>query len=68
MGRQARLKEQRRTAKQHEVAELNGISAFDYLVALQRHHDEVAASPSEWMPWSYHAALARLGKPAAPPG
>jgi transposase len=50
------------------TAELNGISAFDYLVALQRHHDEVVANPSEWMPWNYHPTLVRLGKPAAPPG
>jgi len=50
------------------TAELNGISAFEYLVALQRHHDEVVANPSEWMPWNYQATLARLGKPAAPPG
>jgi hypothetical protein len=46
-------------------AELNGISAFEYLVALQRHDDEIAANPSEWMPWNYQATLARLGKPAA---
>jgi transposase len=48
------------------TAELNGQSAFDYLVALQRHHEEVAASPSDWMPWSYKATLARLAEPAPP--
>ncbi len=51
------------------TAELNGESPFDYLVALQRHHEAAAAAPAEWMPWSYREAVARLGQasqPAAP--
>ena len=50
------------------TAELNGQNPFDYLVALQRHHDEVATAPSAWMPWSYQQALTRLtnGSPAPP--
>jgi transposase len=47
-------------------AELNRVGAFDYLVALQRHHEDVAAEPGEWMPWNYHAALARLAESAPP--
>ena len=43
------------------TSELNGVNPFDYLVALQRHHDKVAEYPSDWMPWNYHEALARLG-------
>jgi transposase len=49
------------------TAELNGESPFDYLVALQRHHEAVAAAPGDWMPWSYREAVARLGKGAAQP-
>lgn len=50
------------------TAELNRQSPFDYLVALQRHADAVAANPSEWMPWNYRQAVARLADEAAPPG
>lgn len=48
-------------------AELNHENPFDYLVALQRHEDEVAADPSAWMPWNYRATLARLATAAAKP-
>ncbi len=48
------------------TAELNGANAFDYLVALQRYAPQVAATPSDWMPWNYTAARDRLAeKPAA---
>ena len=49
------------------TAELNGVNPFDYLVALQRHHDDVAEYPADWMPWNYHEALARLAGGPAPP-
>jgi transposase len=49
------------------TAELNGADPFDYLVALQRHHDEVAKRPADWMPWNYKDALARLAHGPAPP-
>jgi hypothetical protein len=48
------------------TAELNGISPFAYLVALQRHHQEVALDPSEWLPWNYEATLAELRARASP--
>jgi len=35
------------------TAELCAVDSFDYLVALQRHHDEVARNPGAWMPWTY---------------
>ena len=41
-------------------AELNGVSPFNYLVALLRHADDVAAAPQQWMPWNYAAAVARI--------
>lgn len=49
------------------TAELNGIAPFDYLVALLRHHQEVALNPSAWMPWNYEATLAALRSRARPP-
>lgn len=39
------------------TCELNGANAYDYLTELQRHAKEVAASPAEWMPWSYRDTL-----------
>jgi transposase len=49
------------------TAELNQIAPFDYLVALQRHADEVAANPDDWMPWNYQAALAHRSAGLDPP-
>lgn len=43
------------------TAELNGVDAFDYLVALQRYHIEVRAGPADWMPWNYAQTRAALG-------
>jgi hypothetical protein len=42
------------------TAELNGVDPFAYLVALQRHHEDVAESPDDWMPWNYKATVASL--------
>ncbi len=36
---------------------LNGINAFDYLTALQLHAEQVKASPTQWLPWSYQETL-----------
>ncbi len=41
------------------TCQLHGVNAFDYLTQLQKHAPEVAACPSEWMPWSYRDTLAR---------
>jgi hypothetical protein len=49
------------------TAELNGVNAFDYLVALLRHPAQIAASPAEWMPWTYRRTLERLGGGPDPP-
>ena len=40
------------------TCELNGANPFDYLTELERHADELAANPSDWMPWNYRATLA----------
>ncbi len=49
------------------TAELNGVAPFEYLVALQRHHQDVALDPSEWLPWNYEATLTELRARASPP-
>jgi len=49
------------------TAELNGVNAFDYLVALLRHPAQLAASPAQWLPWNYHTTLARSSAGPDPP-
>ena len=39
------------------TCQLNQANPFDYLTQLQRHADQVAASPHLWMPWNYRAAI-----------
>jgi len=39
------------------TCQLNEVNSFDYLVELLQHAAQVAASPREWMPWSYRAKL-----------
>jgi transposase len=40
------------------TCELHQANPFDYLTELQRHADELAASPHLWTPWNYRDALA----------
>ena len=47
------------------TCELTGANAFDYLMELLRHAEELKRNPSEWMPWSYRDTLARFATPAA---
>jgi transposase len=47
------------------TCELNSVNPFDYLTELLRHAEELKQKPSEWMPWNYRDALARLATPAA---
>lgn len=35
---------------------------FDYLTQLQRHHQQVSASPGQWLPWNYQQQLARTAE------
>lgn len=35
------------------TCELCGADAFHYLTELERHAQDVAAAPSQWMPWNY---------------
>jgi hypothetical protein len=47
------------------TCELSGANSFDYVTELQRHAQELATSPAEWMPWKYRETLARLARSAA---
>src|SRR2546423_1469442 len=53
------------TTTHSSPAELCGADAFDYLVALLRHHRELCENPRAWTPWRYAETLAGL---AAAPG
>jgi hypothetical protein len=39
------------------TCELNEVNPFDYLTELQRHAEELAAKPGDWMPWKYRETL-----------
>jgi hypothetical protein len=39
------------------TAKLAKVDPFDYLTELLRHPEEIAADPSQWLPWNYRAAL-----------
>lgn len=38
---------------------LSDANPFDYLTELQRHADELAQDPEQWMPWSYREMIER---------
>jgi len=44
------------------TCELCSVNPFDYLTELQKHAQELQASPSHWMPWNYREALNSIGK------
>jgi transposase len=41
------------------TCQLCDANSFDYLTELQRHAQELAAQPAEWMPWNYRETIAR---------
>jgi transposase len=41
------------------TCQLCDANSFDYLTELQRHAQEVATNPTEWMPWNYRETLER---------
>jgi transposase len=43
------------------TCQLCGANSFDYLTELQRHAQELATQPAEWMPWNYRETLQRTG-------
>ncbi len=42
------------------TCELERVNPFDYLTALQRHADALAANPTVWMPWNYRETVTPL--------
>lgn len=44
------------------TTELHGENPFEYLTAVLRNEKAVAASPADWMPWTYRATLARVAE------
>lgn len=44
---------------------LCGANPFDYLTELERHAEELSATPQNWMPWNYRQTLAAAASPAA---
>jgi hypothetical protein len=47
------------------TCELCEANPFDYLTELQRHTDQLASAPQDWMPWNYRQTLDALSTPAA---
>lgn len=41
------------------TCELEGVNPFQYLTALQRHADALAATPTAWLPWNYQQTVAQ---------
>jgi transposase len=42
------------------TCQLCTVNSLDYLIELQRHAQDLAARPAEWMPWNYRETLARV--------
>lgn len=49
------------------TAKRSGANAHHYFVMLQRHKDEVKASPERFLPWNYQETVAALAKRSPPP-
>ncbi|HRR85414.1 MAG TPA: transposase [Phycisphaerae bacterium] len=39
------------------TCQLNDVDPFDYLTELQRHAEDLAAQPENWMPWNYRKTI-----------
>ena len=50
------------------TCELCGANPFDYLTELQRHAEELASAPQNWMPWNYRETLDAIATTSAPVG
>lgn len=42
------------------TCDLNGVNPFQYLIALQEHAEELKATSSAWMPWTYRDTLEQM--------
>jgi len=43
------------------TCQLGASNPFDYLTELQKHTEELAQRPQDWMPWNYRETLVRVG-------
>ena len=48
------------------TCELNEVNPFEYLIELQKHAEELAQHPADWMPWNYRQALQPAGTSQPP--
>ena len=48
-----------------QTAELSKKNPLHYLTTLLEHHERVAATPADWLPWNYENTLAQLQAAAA---
>jgi len=48
------------------TCELCGANPLDYLTELQRHADQLALAPQQWMPWNYRSMLDDVTPPPSP--
>jgi len=48
-----------------QTAEMSKKNPLHYLTSLLEHHLQVAATPSDWLPWNYEETLASLQAVAA---
>ena len=48
------------------TCELNEANPFDYLIELQKHAEELAQHPADWMPWNYRQTLQPAGTSQPP--
>ena len=46
------------------TCELNGVNPFDYLNLAQEYAAELAACPSDWLPWTYQETMKRIRPPS----
>jgi len=44
------------------TCQLCTVNSLHYLIELQRHAQNLAARPAEWMPWNYRETLARVAE------
>jgi hypothetical protein len=45
------------------TCELCEANPFDYLAELERHAEQAASNPRDWMPWNYRETLLGMSAP-----
>jgi hypothetical protein len=44
------------------TCQLNGVNALDYLQTLTEYAGKLAATPKQWLPWTYRDTVAALAR------